>query len=107
MVDAVDVKKRCGIRDRAMLETLYATGMRVSELSKFAFEQVLFEEGLIRITGKGSKERLVPIGAVALEWIKNIMNRNRPFLSKPFSDSNYFFKCQGDRNVAHGHLENH
>ena len=95
MVDAVDVKKRCGIRDRAMLETLYATGMRVSELSKFAFEQVLFEEGLIRITGKGSKERLVPIGAVALEWIKKYYESERPFLSKPFSDSTIFLNVRG------------
>jgi tyrosine recombinase XerD len=97
MVDAVDLKKRCGIRDRALLETLYATGMRVSELSMFAFEQVLFEEGLVRITGKGSKERLVPIGAIALEWIKKYYETERPFLSKPSSDSSVFLNVRGTR----------
>ena len=95
MLDAVDLQKRCGIRDRALLETLYATGMRVSELSMFAFEQVLFEEGLIRIMGKGSKERLVPIGAVAVEWIKKYYETERPFLSKPSSDSTIFLNVRG------------
>jgi len=97
MLDAVDLQKRCGIRDRALLETLYATGMRVSELSMFAFEQALFEEGLIRITGKGSKERLVPIGAVALEWIEKYYETERPFLSKPSSDSTIFLNVRGGR----------
>jgi integrase/recombinase XerD len=95
MIDAVDLKKRCGMRDRALLETLYATGMRVSELSVFSFEQVLFEEGLIRITGKGSKERLVPIGAVALEWINKYYETERPFLSRPSSDSSIFLNVRG------------
>jgi integrase/recombinase XerD len=95
MIDSVDLKKRCGIRDRALLETLYATGMRVSELSMFSFEQVLFDEGLIRITGKGSKERLVPIGEVALMWIKKYYETERPFLSKPSSDSTIFLNVRG------------
>jgi integrase/recombinase XerD len=95
MIEAVDLKKRCGIRDRALLETLYATGMRVSELSMFSFEQVLFNEGLIRITGKGSKERLVPIGEVALMWIKKYYETERPFLSKPSSDSTIFLNVRG------------
>lgn len=95
LLDAIDLKKRCGIRDRALLETLYATGMRVSELSAFAFEQILFNEGLIRITGKGSKERLAPIGEVALDWIKKYYDMERPFLSKPSSDSTIFLNVRG------------
>ena len=94
---AVDVQKRLGMRDRALLETLYATGMRVSELSNFAFEQILFEEGLIRVFGKGSKERLVPIGDVAIEWIKKYLETERPFLSRPSTDSSVFLNGRGTK----------
>ena len=59
ILDVIDLKKHGGIRDRALLETLYATGMRVSEIASFTSEQLLPEEGLVRIYGKGSKERIV------------------------------------------------
>jgi integrase/recombinase XerD len=97
LFSAVAVGKRRGVRDRAMLETLYATGMRVSELANFTFEQILFDEGLVRIIGKGSKERLAPIGGVALEWIKKYLDTERPFLSKPTSDSSVFLNVRGSR----------
>jgi integrase/recombinase XerD len=95
LFNAVAVDKRCGARDRAILETLYATGMRVSELSNFTFEQILFNEGLVRITGKGSKERLAPIGTPALEWINKYLETERPFLSRPTSDSSVFLNARG------------
>jgi integrase/recombinase XerD len=97
MLNAVDAKKRLGMRDRALLETLYATGMRVSELANFSFEQILFEEGMVRILGKGSKERLVPIGDVALLWIKNYLDTERPFLSRPSTDSSVFLNNRGKK----------
>jgi integrase/recombinase XerD len=97
MFDAVDVNKRCATRDRALLETLYATGMRVSELSAFSFEHILFEEGLVRITGKGNKERLVPIGGVAIDWIKKYYETERIVLSKPHSDSTVFLNVRGTK----------
>lgn len=72
-VDAIlqkpDVSTPLGLRDRAMLECLYATGLRVSELIGLTQSQVLVKEELVRIFGKGSKERLVPIGKSALQWI--------------------------------------
>ena len=97
LFNAVATDKRCGARDRAMLETLYATGMRVSELSNFTFEQILFDEGLVRVFGKGSKERLVPIGSVALTWIKKYLETERPFLSRPSSDSSVFLNARGTK----------
>jgi integrase/recombinase XerD len=97
LLAAVDARRRLGTRDRALLETLYATGMRVSELSNFAFEQLLFEEGLVRIFGKGSKERLVPIGEAAVEWIKKYLESERPFLSRPSTDSSVFLNGRGTR----------
>ena len=97
LFDAVDVQRRLGMRDRALLETLYATGMRVSELANFTFEQILFEEGLVRVFGKGSKERLVPIGEVAIKWVKEYLETERPFLSRATTDSSVFLNGRGTK----------
>jgi len=97
LFNAVNTGKRCGMRDRALLETLYATGMRVSELSNFTFEQILFDEGLVRIIGKGSKERLVPIGSMAIEWINKYLQTERPLLSKRSTDSSVFLNVRGTK----------
>ena len=91
----IDTKKKGGVRDRAMIETLYATGMRVSELTAFCQEHILREEGLVRIFGKGSKERLVPIGEVALDWIKRYEETERPLLVKEYTDSSVFLNARG------------
>ncbi len=93
--NAIDTERRGGVRDRAMFETLYATGMRVSELASFTFEQVFHEEKMIRVIGKGSKERLVPIGDIALSWMKEYYEVERPFLAKPGSDSTVFLNFRG------------
>lgn len=93
--NAIDTEKRGGVRDRAMLETLYATGMRVSELASFTFEQLLYEEKMIRVLGKGSKERLVPIGDIALDWIKKYYDVDRPSFARPDSDSTVFLNFRG------------
>lgn len=95
LLASIDVKKRGGVRDRAMLETLYATGMRVSELSAFTQENIIFDEGLVRIFGKGSKERIVPIGEMALDWIKEYYETERPFFARPASDSTVFLSMKG------------
>jgi integrase/recombinase XerD len=95
ILNNVEINKRCGVRDRAMLETLYATGMRVSELANFTHEQIVFEDEMVRIFGKGSKERIVPIGKVALHWIEEYYATDRPQLSRPFSDSTVFLNNRG------------
>jgi integrase/recombinase XerD len=97
VLNIIETDKRGGTRDRAMLETLYATGMRVSELTAFSFEWILFEEGLVRVFGKGSKERLVPIGGVALDWIKKYLETERPFLARPSTDSTVFLNNRGTK----------
>ncbi|MBN2037424.1 MAG: site-specific tyrosine recombinase XerD [Chitinispirillaceae bacterium] len=95
LLEAVDTARRGGVRDRAMLETLYATGMRVSELSSFAQEHILWDEGLVRIFGKGAKERIVPIGEVALYWITRYFETERPFYTRQRTDSTVFLNYRG------------
>jgi integrase/recombinase XerD len=73
-----DVTDPLGLRDRTMLECLYATGLRVSELVSLKQEQVNTRQGLIRCIGKGNKERLVPVGEVALDWLQDYLIEGRP-----------------------------
>jgi len=76
-----DVATTLGLRDRAMLETLYATGLRVSELVGLTLAQVSLDMGVVRVLGKGSKERLVPLGEEAIAWLKRYLAEARPALA--------------------------
>lgn len=69
-----------GLRDRAMLETLYATGLRVSELVTLKVIEASLDMGVVRVMGKGGKERLVPLGEEAIAWIKRYQTEARPLL---------------------------
>lgn len=75
-------KRQLWLRDKAILETLYATGMRVSEVTALKQANVLPDQGLVRVFGKGSKERIVPIGGSALRWIARYQSEVRPLLLK-------------------------
>ncbi|ROR29830.1 site-specific tyrosine recombinase XerD [Inmirania thermothiophila] len=80
LLEAPDVADPLGLRDRAMLEVLYATGLRVSELVGLALHQVALREGWVRIVGKGAKERLVPLGEHAVDWLERYLREARPLL---------------------------
>lgn len=73
-----DLEVPLGLRDRAMLETLYATGLRVSELVNLKRHEVSLADGVLRAFGKGSKERLVPLGEQAIDWIQRYLDEARP-----------------------------
>jgi integrase/recombinase XerD len=88
LLDAPDVESSLGLRDRAMLETLYATGLRVSELTGLKIAQVSLDMGVVRVLGKGNKERLVPLGEEAITWIKRYLAKSRTeLLGKGRSDA--------------------
>lgn len=75
-----DVTTPLGLRDRAILELMYASGLRVSEVVLLPFEQLNLSAGLVQVTGKGSKERIIPIGEIAIEWIERYLQSSRPQL---------------------------
>jgi len=77
MIDAVDLSSKEGERNRAILETLYGCGLRVTELINLKISDVYFNEGFVRVTGKGNKERLVPIGREALRQLGNYIHHVR------------------------------
>jgi integrase/recombinase XerD len=82
LLGAPDVATPLGARDRAMLETLYATGLRVSELVGLRLHEISFDEGVVRVMGKGNKERLVPLGEEALDWLQRYIAGSRRELLK-------------------------
>ncbi|MEA3413146.1 MAG: site-specific tyrosine recombinase XerD [Pseudomonadota bacterium] len=82
LIRAPDTRTRLGVRDRAMLELLYACGLRVSELVTLPLSRFNPRQGVVRVTGKGSKDRLVPVGEAALEWLERYLEEVRPALMK-------------------------
>ena len=91
LLDAPDTATALGERDRAMLETLYASGLRVSELVGLKLIQVNLEQGVVKVLGKGSKERLVPLGEIAVTWIKRHLASARALWLSPPRRSDYLF----------------
>jgi integrase/recombinase XerD len=88
LLNAPNPNDSLGQRDRAMLELLYASGLRVSELVGLKVTEVSLSDGVVRATGKGSKTRLVPLGEEAVEWIARYLNESRPeILQRRLSDS--------------------
>ncbi|MEX0719307.1 MAG: site-specific tyrosine recombinase XerD [Balneolaceae bacterium] len=79
MLESPDTSRPAGIRDKAILECLYGTGMRVSELTGLEQDRLIFEIGFIRVIGKGNKERLVPVGEIAQDAISHYTEHVRPF----------------------------
>ncbi len=80
LLNAPDVSTPLGVRDRTMLELLYACGLRVSELVSLSVYQVSLNEGVLKVTGKGNKERLIPFGQVALDWLERYLKQERETL---------------------------
>ena len=96
LIQAPDVDDDIGLRDRAMLELIYACGLRVSELISLDILNINLRQGVIRVIGKGEKERLVPMGEEALHWIERYINKSRPnFIKADNKISEVFLSKRG------------
>ncbi len=93
LLSAPDVSDILGLRDRAMLELLYATGLRVSELISLQTTQISMQQGVIRVVGKGDKERLVPVGEIALDWLLQYFQHSRALLLSGSSKQHAASQC--------------
>jgi integrase/recombinase XerD len=96
LIGAPDASTALGVRDRAMLETLYACGLRVSELISLRTLAVGLNEGVLRVVGKGNKERLVPLGEEAVAWIERYLREGRPELLKGRASDALFVTARGE-----------
>nr|WP_187240469.1 site-specific tyrosine recombinase XerD [Secundilactobacillus malefermentans] len=95
LLDAPDTSTKYGCRDRAILETMYATGLRVSELVHLKLDDLHLEMGLIQTLGKGNKERIIPIGDVAIDWLNRYLRDSRPQLLKNRQSPYVFLNAHG------------
>jgi integrase/recombinase XerD len=95
LLAAPDTGEALGLRDRAMLELLYACGLRVSELVNVGTEQVNLTQGVVRLVGKGNKERLVPLGEEAAQWLQRYINEGRPGMAAATGARQLFITRRG------------
>ena len=95
-----DTTTAAGTRDRALLELLYATGMRVTELLRLRTGDVNLEAGYLTCVGKGAKERIVPIGRVAVDWVRTYRREARPVLLKQRESNFLFLNARGGRSLS-------
>jgi integrase/recombinase XerD len=96
-LENIDTKAVHGLRDRAIIELLYASGLRISELASARLENFNFEERVVRVTGKGNKTRLVPVGRKACEAVAAYLSAERPKLLKQRSGSEIFLSERGTK----------
>lgn len=99
LLDQPDMNTEAGLRDRAMLETLYASGLRVSELINLRLSDLNLSVGFIRCFGKGSKERIVPLGKVAIGYLERYIAESRPTYARAGS-SEYLFLAKHGRKMS-------
>ena len=97
LLAAPDTSEALGVRDRTMLELMYASGLRVSELVELRVLNVGLNEGVLRVMGKGSKERLVPFGEVAGVWLQRYLGQARPELLGPKQTQDLFVTVRGSK----------
>ncbi|HMS63960.1 MAG TPA: site-specific tyrosine recombinase XerD [Ignavibacteria bacterium] len=100
-----DANNKLGLRDKALLETMYASGLRVSEAINLEISNIIFDEGYIRVFGKGSKERIVPVGKTALKFINKYIKESRGLLKNKKSFDYLFLNFRGSKLSRMGILD--
>lgn len=102
LIGAPDVSTPGGLRDRALIEVLYATGLRVSELVGLRLTDVRLSEGWIQCLGKGHKQRIVPLGAEAAAWLERYLKESRPTLTRRRESPWVFVNARGGTRLSRG-----
>ena len=102
LMEAPKVTLPLGIRDRAMLELMYGTGVRVSELLSLQLDDINFTAGFLRCLGKGRKERIIPVNQTASDWVQRYLARSRNLLSKSSQERALFLNARGKRMSRQG-----
>ena len=97
LIDSINTAQPLGLRDRAVIELLYASGLRISELANARLENFNSDERILRVTGKGNKMRLVPVGRRACDALAAYLSTERPKLVKPRSSSEIFLSQRGTK----------
>ncbi|MDR0898739.1 MAG: site-specific tyrosine recombinase XerD [Lactobacillaceae bacterium] len=95
LLDQPDLKTKFGVRDKALLETMYATGFRVSEVSNLKIDDLHLELGMVQTIGKGQKQRITPIGEIASDYLKYYLENVRPLLISSDSKQYVFLNARG------------
>lgn len=95
LLEAPPVETTLGLRDKAMLELMYASGLRVSELVKLTLPRINVEQGVVQVIGKGGKERLVPMGEWAMDWTRRYLRESRPDLTEGAASDWLFITARG------------
>lgn len=91
LLNQPNVEDKLGLRNKAILEMFYSSGLRIAELINLKISDLFFDDEVIRVLGKGSKERVVPVGTSAIEWVTEYLTRSRPLLMKKSKSGNFVF----------------
>lgn len=102
LLDAPDLRESAGLRDKAMLELLYATGIRVSELVSLNTDDINLNMGFLKCYGKGAKERIIPLGSIALKFLQDYAERSRRQLLRSKEETSLFLNHHGQRLTRQG-----
>lgn len=105
-IDSFDAQKPCGIRDKALFELMYSCGLRVSEICDLTIDDIFIDEKLVKVTGKGDKQRFVPMGARAIQNITDYLEKSRPQLVKSIKQKALFLNFRGERITRKGIWKN-
>lgn len=106
LLNVPDTHKKLGVRDRTLLEVMYATGLRVSEVANLKLDDLRLEMGLITTIGKGDKQRIIPIGDVAIHWLEDYLDGARQILLKGRTSDYVFLNNHGNQMTRQGIWKN-
>ncbi len=106
LLSVIDIATPAGLRDRALYELIYSCGLRVSEAVELELNNIFISEGVVIVHGKGEKERLVPLGDLAIYWLKEYLDKSRPLLASVYPGNSLFLNSRGEKLTRKGMWKN-